>query len=176
MKKIISLSLIIISLFALVGCTERVNENGAVSFNDVVENIKDVIREDLKGFGYTDEDFAGEELPGYFELDLRNEEDRAMFDIFNENDFDDAYVIQPMMNLSSNLIIIVKAKDSASVNNLKEGLEEVRDSQESLWSQYLPDQYEKVKNNIIKVEGDYLIYITYDDAEKIEEVFVNTLK
>lgn len=175
MKRVISLSLIILAIFNFVACSSKSNIKN-VKVNDIVEEVKGVIIEDLKEVGIPEESFELEEMPGYLTLDLAKEEDRQMFNMFNQEDFESGVIIQPMMNINSDLIIILKAKDNNKVDLLKKSLEEVKESQVNTWSQYLPDQYEKVKNNIIKVEGQYLIYITYTDADKIEDIFTSSLK
>ena len=45
-----------------------------------------------------------------------------------------------------------------------------------MWEMYLPDQFEKVKNNLILSKGTYLIYITYDNPEAIEKIFNEKVK
>lgn len=175
MKRIISLSLIILAVFNFVACGSK-SDIKNVKVNDIVQEVKGVIIKDLRNVGIPEESFELEEVPGYLTLDLAKEEDRQMFNMFNQEDFESGAIIQQMMNVNSDLIIILKAKDNNKVDSLKKSLEEVKESQVNTWSQYLPDQYEKVKKNIIKVEGQYLIYITYADADKIEDIFTRLLK
>lgn len=78
---------------------------------------------------------------------------------------------QSMMNVNSTTIIVLEAASADDVPAVKEGLEAYLENQVNIWSQYLPDQYEKVENNIIKTEGNYFIYITYDNPESIEAIF-----
>lgn len=78
---------------------------------------------------------------------------------------------QSMMNVNSTTIIVLEAASADDVPAVKEGLEAYLENQVNVWSQYLPDQYEKVENNIIKTAGNYLIYITYDNPENIETIF-----
>ena len=78
---------------------------------------------------------------------------------------------QSMMNVNSTVIMVLEAVSADDVPAVKEGLEAYLDDQDRIWSQYLPDQHEKVKNNIIKTAGNYLIYITYDHPENIEAIF-----
>ena len=42
-------------------------------------------------------------------------------------------------------------------------------SQEQTWSTYLPDQYEKVQNNVTGRVGNLLYYITSDHPQELEE-------
>lgn len=78
---------------------------------------------------------------------------------------------QSMMNVNSTVIMVLEAASADDVAAVKEGMEAYLDNQVGVWEQYLPDQYEKVKNNVIKTEGNYLIYITYYNPENIETIF-----
>ncbi|WP_066496776.1 DUF4358 domain-containing protein [Abyssisolibacter fermentans] len=175
MKKILSLIFIIATLFSFVGCTEKAPEVN-VPVKDIVASIKEQMIKDMKAAGVPEDMFKDGDLPRYMETDLTSEGQDPISKLFNKEDLEGGIVLQQMMNVKSDLIIVLKAKDESSIDNLKASLEEVKKQQENIWSTYLPDQYEKVKNNIIKVEGNYLVYITYDNPENIITVFNNTLK
>lgn len=175
MKKIISLVLISITLVTFVGCAKQQEVN--VSVNDIFKAVKEQMTKDMIAAGVPEDSFKDGQLPRYMETDLTTEEAVGpIAELFNKEDIEEGIVLQHMMNVKSDLIIVLKGKDEEKVVSLKEALDKVKESQENIWSQYLPDQYEKVKNNITKVEGKYLIYITADNAENIEAVFDNSLK
>ncbi|WP_211748222.1 DUF4358 domain-containing protein [Paenibacillus sp. Marseille-Q4541] len=80
-----------------------------------------------------------------------------------------------MISVRADEIIILKAADESKVEELKSALEKEVSNQEQIWSTYLPDQYEKVQNHIIKQQGNYLILIIADEPEKLEQTFVSML-
>jgi hypothetical protein len=80
------------------------------------------------------------------------------------------------MNVNSDEIILLKAKDEAHVKSLKEALEREKEAQIKTWEIYLPDQFEKVKNNVIKTNGNYLLYVTYGNPDEIEAIFDSYFK
>lgn len=167
MKRLVSLFVVIITLFTFIGCTKQDSSPEVnVSINDVVQNIKNKMREDLIAGGVPKDNFKDGILPGYMETELPSDNAGPLTDLFKDEDLEEGVVISHMMNVNSDFIIILKAKDEESVENLLSGLEEMKQQQENIWSSYLPDQYEKVQNNIIKVEGNYLLYVTYDDTLK----------
>lgn len=176
MKKIISLVLVAVTLFAFAGCGKR-EPNVAVS--DIMEDIKNQIAKDMKAAGMPEDNFKDGKLPGFLEVDLTSEEPDPMaemiLEMFSKEDFEEGFALVQMMNVNSDQIFVLKAADESKVSVLKEVLEKQKEKQEQIWATYLPEQYEKVKNNIIKVNGKYLIYITYDNPEKIEEIFDNSL-
>ncbi|MBW8351236.1 DUF4358 domain-containing protein [Bacillus sp. IITD106] len=186
MKKAVSITgIITILIFTLIGCSNEANKKAGasgVSIEEIVQSIKEKIAEDLTAVGVSDALKDGV-LQSYIESDLVNkDEDNPNSEFLMEklaidpNDLEDGYIIAAMMNINSDEIIVLKAKDESKVDGLIEVLKKEKEAQVTTWEQYLPDQYEKVKNNIIKVKGPYLIYITYEHPEKLEEVFDEKLK
>ncbi|GKX32138.1 hypothetical protein SH1V18_46180 [Vallitalea longa] len=149
-----------------------------VKVEDIAESIKDQIVKDMVEKGLNEEDITDETpLPGYIYSDLKQGEEDALVTLEIDKDkIEEGRMIVPMINLNSDQIIILKAVDDEAVTDLKEFLEKTKEDQIGVWEQYLPDQYEKVKNNIIKTSGKYLLYVTYDNPEIIEEIFDNMIK
>ncbi|WP_052045297.1 DUF4358 domain-containing protein [Caloranaerobacter azorensis] len=179
MKKIISLLIIVTTLFTFVGCDQQETKTPEinVSMEDVIKAVKDQMAKDMIAAGAPEDIFKDGQLPKYMEIDLTSEDVQGQIaEMFNKEDLESGIVLQHMMNVKSDLVIILKAKDKNKVENLKASLEKIKEQQEKIWSQYLPDQYEKVKNNIIKINGNYLIYITWDTPENIETAFDNAFK
>lgn len=83
--------------------------------------------------------------------------------------------MKSMMIVQADEFIILKASDASKVEELKAALEKEVATQEKNWSTYLPEQYEKVKNHIITQQGNYLILLISDDAEKMEQAVKNAL-
>ena len=175
MKKIIGIVLIAVMVLAFVGCKDKGSEVH-VSVADIVSSIKGQIAADLKAGGVPEEVFKESEVPGYMVTDFMKEDQNPMLESFNKADLEEGFALQQMMNVKSDLIIVLEAKDKAKVESIKTALGKIKEQQINTWSTYLPDQYEKVQKNIIKAEGNYLIYITYDNPEKIEELFTKALK
>lgn len=175
MKKIIALSVVLLTLLAFVGCSSQETEVN-VTISEIMEAVKNQMADDMKAGGMPEDNFKDGKLPGYMEVDLTGEESQSqIMELFNSEDIEEGVVLQQMINIKSDLIIVVKAKDETKVEGVKESLNKVKEQQENIWSKYLPDQYEKVKNNVIKTNGNYVIYITYDNPESIEEKFESSL-
>ena len=96
--------------------------------------------------------------------------------IFNTEDIKSGYILQPMMNVKSELIIVAEAKDAESTENIKASYEKVLSDQDEMWSRYLPDQYELVKANKIQTQGNYVLYVTSSQAEEIVKIFEEQVK
>ncbi|MTI69275.1 MAG: DUF4358 domain-containing protein [Firmicutes bacterium] len=173
MKKILSLILIVTTVFSFVGCSKKTELN--VKVKDILDDIKGEIAKDMKDKGVKEESLKDGKLPGFMDIDLTKEKN-PFSEIFSKEDIKEGYILQQMMNVKSDLIIVLKAKDESKVKDLKTSLEKIKKGQVNTWEKYLPDQYKKVQNNIIKTKGKYLVYITYDNPEKIEKIFNNSLK
>lgn len=174
MKKILIGMTVLVTLFVFIGCGKKTPEvNIAVS--DISNDVKSIIAEDLKKAGVPEESFKDVQLPMYMEIDLTGETQNPFSEIINKEDIEEGIAIQQMMNVKSDMIVILKAKDETKVESLKTSLEKIKEQQTKIWETYLQDQYEKVKNNLILTNGKYLVYITYESPEKIETTFNNAL-
>lgn len=164
MKKIgVVLSLMVLAL-VMVACGNE-TEEVTMDTTDVMDKIENQISEDMDG-----------ETGMFQRADLTDVEDptsQMYFDTLGvERDLvASGYGYQSMMNVNSTAILLLEAASTEDVDTLKSGLEAYLENQVNVWSQYLPDQYEKVENNIIKTAGNYLIYITYENPESIETIF-----
>lgn len=84
-----------------------------------------------------------------------------------EKDMVEEYLIKmPMMITNSHTYIIVKPTEGKK-DVVKEKLDTYMTNLEEQWKTYLPDQYELVKNRLVKEYGDYLIYIVSSDNEAV---------
>lgn len=79
----------------------------------------------------------------------------------------------PMMMTSSSTYIIVKPTENG-YDEVKKLLDEYMKTLESTWQMYLPDQYDLVKNRLVKEYGDYLIYIISSDNELVYNAVVES--
>lgn len=167
------ISLFLVGVLAACGGKDTIEEE-KVSLEEIYTDIKDEMAKDLKEGG-VEEPLVDGKLQSYLELDLTKSDPENEFFIerlqLDKEQLEAGYVIAALMNVNADEMILLKAKDEESVPALKEILENELKNQVQTWEQYLPEQYEKVKNNMIKTNGQYLIYITYDQPEKIAELF-----
>lgn len=154
-----------------------------VSFDEIVTAVKEQIAEDLKDDGVEEDVIVDGELTFYMETDLTaSEESDPAVAIWiekmglNKEEITKGKVIAAMINVNADEIILLEAKDEKHVASLKESLEKELEGQVQTWKQYLPEQYEKVENNIIKTNGKHLLYVTYTEPKKIEKVFDSYFK
>lgn len=187
MKKIILASVVGLVMLGLVACgTSKDKENDEVanvSVKDIITDFKEKIAKDIED--ESGDNILGEDgtLSGYTEADLKDKESEDPFTtLFLERaeldpeKLEEGRFLAPMINVNSTEIIILKAKDAADIDELKAALEREQAVQVGIWEQYLPDQHEKVKKNVIKVNGNYLLFATSDDSAALEKIFDEKLK
>lgn len=75
----------------------------------------------------------------------------------------------PLMNIQASMYLVIKAKDD-TVDSVKEKVETYAQKQEDIWSTYLPEQYELVKNRKLGVKGNYVYLIISESSTELEEL------
>lgn len=188
MKKMLGMMIAAIVIFAMVGCSNTgENEGGTTApeatVKDIMDSIQAQIVQDIKDSGFGDGQSDEEILQGYMETNLTDEAtDNPFADMFIERTGLDKELLaeglmyMPMFNTKADEIIVLKAKDNKSVDALKDSLQKELDAQIQTWEQYLPDQYELVKNNVLKTKGNYILYATYSNVDAVEKIFDEKVK
>ena len=178
MKKIKLITTIFIAMLLIAACGSKTDEDTGsaadVSFDDIYASTEEAMVDILK-----DESGLSKEelLANYFIEDLAASADNPNVEILLErmeldtDNMANGKVIMPMMNVNSDELILLEAKTKEDVESLKASLELELAAQTQVWEQYLPDQYEKVKNNVIKTNGNFLLYVTSLDQDQIVEAF-----
>ena len=173
-------------IFTMVGCSGSGVNNGIkdeVSVKDIMDSIKGQVVQDIKDAGFDDGQTDEEILQSYVETNLVNAEtEDSMTQIFMERTeldkelLTEGLMFGSMFNVNADEIIILKAKNDKDAELLKASLQKELDAQIQTWEQYLPDQYEKVKNNVLKTKGNYVLYVTYGNVDAVEKIFDEKVK
>lgn len=90
--------------------------------------------------------------------------------------FEDVVVYGTMINVKANEIIVVKVKDEADIGMAKSALEQRKNQVYKTWEQYLPDQFEMVKQGVIKTNGKYAALIISPEVSGVASQFINLTK
>lgn len=174
MKKVITLLLVCAMGIIAAGCQGKDTGNKDVTLDSVIEKTEAQIKADLIASGYyKEEDFTEEELPGYIQEELLGDTIANYIPALEDlpkDELEGGTVIQAMMNINSDLIIVAKAKTEAGAEQVKTVFDQVLEDQETLWSQYLPDQFAKVEKAVVKQEGQFVYYVVYEKGEELAAV------
>lgn len=81
----------------------------------------------------------------------------------------------PMMNVQATEFLVVKAV-SGKAETVKSGMLKRQADLDATWKQYLPEQYEYVKNYKLVVNGDYVLFAVGENAQAAVNAFNNLTK
>lgn len=165
MKRLLILPIIVVTLLVFIGCTEK-ETTPNVAVKDIMSSIETEVEQIA---GLTELNFTNEEMS---EFDQQTIETLG----FNLEDIEEGIMKYPMINLQVDEVVIIKAKDEASIPAINEAIQTHIENQMAAFENYLPENYEMVKNHILKTKGNYVLLAISKDAEKIEEVFDNALQ
>lgn len=109
----------------------------------------------------------GDHLPALMELDgdtLQN-----LYGI-DPADLDSYVARMPMMMVHATEFFLAKVKDG-KMDTVKTALENRQAALDEQWSQYLPEQYDLVKNYQLIVNGNYVLFCVCEDTEAVVKLF-----
>lgn len=90
----------------------------------------------------------------------------------DSSQFEDVLVYGSMMSVKANEIILIKLKDETQSSQAEKLLEERKSQVYKTWEQYLPEQFEMVKQAKIKINGKYAALIIAPYVEKVSGEFM----
>lgn len=88
----------------------------------------------------------------------------------NKKDIEDFIFFAPKTNMDASEILIIKAKSQEDLIEIKEKVEGRLEKSANSFESYRPDQYELIKNKVLKVKGNYLILIVSQEASEIDKI------
>ena len=105
------------------------------------------------------------------DLDSANLQPITLEDLIGNFKIDNSWVKNfigkiPSVNISASTYVIIEATDG-NVENIKNAFEEYGVEYESLWKDYLADEYELVQNRKIGSKGNYVYFIVDTYAQDI---------
>jgi hypothetical protein len=85
-------------------------------------------------------------------------------------------VMTPMMNVQATEYAIFKVKSKTDIARVKAGINKRAGYLENVWKQYLPYQYELVKNRKVVVKGKYVLFVISENRDKAISNFKKSVK
>ena len=169
MKKLIAL-LCAFTTLAFAGCSTRNDDNqdttttapasqGTTTTSEKEENLsaKTLFDKAKAALG---------EIPATVTLD------EEMFkELYGEGDVEEFICEIPAMNVHATEICVVKFKKNITEDEAEKFFKKRQDSLEQTWKNYLPDQYEIVKDSKVEVRGPYALFCVGERADEAEKAF-----
>lgn len=173
MKKVKTIAMLLLVGFMLGGCAQKDKEERDKYLTQPVtakEIMEPMIEKEISFKGRHEE---------FVYLDLLNPEETEFFfpmKYLDVEDIKEGYALQGKRVTQSSLLVVLEGKDKESVDRLEEAFNKVIAEQMEIWGDYIPDQYDMVKNNEIDREGNFLAYITSKHVDALKEIFENTVR
>lgn len=93
----------------------------------------------------------------------------------NPADYDGIIYYAPVTNMDAEELLIVKLKDLDQADEVLDAIEERADTKTNTFEGYAPEQYELCRDRIIDRQGNYILFVVGEDAEKIDSAYRDAL-
>lgn len=121
---------------------------------------------------------VAENVTKSIDMKAMTESTNRMFKKFyglNANDYEGVALYAPLTNMEAEEILIIKLKDSSQAEAVKEAVNTRLETQKSSFEGYGAKQFDLLKNHILDVRGNYILYIVHPDAGKADKAFRSSL-
>ena len=151
-KNVFALTVIIVrSLALLTGCSSKDTTSKEPSIDEIDQNINDDV--DISNMVESDSD----KLEKLYDIDI--------------DKVDNFKLYTAKTNIEANELLILKVKNEEDIGDIKEDINDRIESQTNSFKDYLPDEYFLIEKHVLKSNGNYIIFIISEEAEKIESLF-----
>lgn len=77
---------------------------------------------------------------------------------------------------TSEELVILQVKDKSKINSVKEKINTRLSERREAFGSYLPKEVEKIDNNILRVEGNYIILCIANDTNTVNKIINEYIK
>ena len=77
---------------------------------------------------------------------------------------------------TSEEIVILKVKDKSDLNSIKDKINARIAERKEAFQSYLPKEVGKIDNNVLRVEGNYVIFCVSNDSSKVNQAINDYIK
>lgn len=88
----------------------------------------------------------------------------------NASDLVSYKCFMPLMGVHATEFFVAEVKDG-KMDTVKAGVEKRQADLDTQWSQYLPEQYELVKNYKLVTNGNYILFAIGEQADQAVSIF-----
>ena len=156
-KKIAIVIVIVLIIIAVLGIIIN-NSNKSIQIN--IEDLATKIAES-----------------GAFEDEIAKIDSEMIMSDYNiTTDEVEGFVSYQGSGATSEEIVILKVKDKSNLNDVKDKINSRIKERKQAFQSYLPEEVGKIDNNILRVEGNYVIFCVSNDSSKVNQVINDYVK
>ena len=93
----------------------------------------------------------------------------------NANDYEGVSLYAPKTNMDAEEVLIIKLKDSSQAESVTKAINTRLETQKSSFEGYGAKQFDLLKNHVLDVRGNFILYIVHPDAGKADQAFRDSL-
>ena len=151
-KKIAIVIVIVLIIIAVLGIIIINNSNKNIQIN--IEDLATKIAES-----------------GAFEDEIAKIDSEMIMSDYNiTTDEGEGFVSYQGSGATSEEIVILKVKDKSNLNDVKDKINSRIQERKQAFQSYLPEEVGKIDNNILRVEGNYIIFCVSNDSSKVNQI------
>ena len=158
MKKKIAIIIIIIAIIAVLAMIIVKNNNKTIQIN-----IEDLASKILQSGAFEDEL-------------IKVDSEMIMKDYNFTADEVEEFVSYQGSGATSEEIVILKVKDKSNLNSIKDKINARIEERKEAFQSYLPKEVGKIDNNVLRVEGNYVIFCVSNDSSKVNQIINDYVK
>ena len=157
-KKIEIVIVIVLIIIAVLGIIIINNSNKNIQIN--IEDLATKIAES-----------------GAFEDEIAKIDSEMIMSDYNiTTDEVEGFVSYQGSGATSEEIVILKVKDKSNLNDVKDKINSRIQERKQAFQSYLPEEVGKIDNNILRVEGNYIIFCVSNDSSKVNQIINDYVK
>lgn len=146
-KKLLVVLIFITVALGVVGCSTKSNMN----FKDIDEKVEKAT--DVSNMRAEDK----EKLKKLYDIDANKLEDFKFY--------------RAESNVKADELLILKVKDKKDIDDIKNKINKRIEKQETSFKDYLPKEYDLIKNSVVKTKEEFVLFIASSDADKVAGAF-----
>ncbi|MEE0955586.1 MAG: DUF4358 domain-containing protein [Eubacterium sp.] len=91
------------------------------------------------------------------------------------DEFKGVTLMYPVDNMKAQEIFLVELSDTAQQDAVVKAINDRIDTQKKSFKGYGVSQYEMLEKSIVDVQGNYILFVSADDPEKVDQAFKDAL-
>lgn len=93
----------------------------------------------------------------------------------NASDYEGTALYAPVSNMDAEELLVVKLKDSSQAESVQAAVEKRLQTQKDSFEGYGIEQFALLEDSVLDVRGNYILYVVHKDADKIKQIFRDSL-